>query len=270
MHTLVVSSQFGTDSRLLRSAAQRLGWQTLRLEGRELPEWFEPPDGNVAVFCPAPLAFDIADQLSHTLLGCNPDWTVDLEPSFLKREIRQMTLAAALELAGKSFVKHALSKTFAAGVYDAGALAEATSGLSPNSLVHVAEPVEWSIEYRCFVRDGDVAAISPYQRFGRILADNTDSLEATPAEVQEAQDFCLSVLSKVESGCPPGFVLDVGLIKDRGWAVVECNQCWAAGIYTCDPSAVLETLQRALVPSESMTDELGRWDFRQHYLRVCG
>jgi ATP-grasp domain, R2K clade family 2 len=44
--------------------------------------------------------------------------------------------------------------------------------------------------------------------------------------------------------------LDVGIIRGRGWAVVELNSAWGAGIYGCDPARVLEVLQAAAVPSE--------------------
>jgi hypothetical protein len=65
--------------------------------------------------------------------------------------------------------------------------------------------------------------------------------------------------------CPPAFVLDVGIIDGRGWAVVEFNECWASGIYACDPHRVLDTLLRACVPSNTLTETERQWDFRKHY-----
>jgi hypothetical protein len=47
---------------------------------------------------------------------------------------------------------------------------------------------------------------------------------------------------------PRTAVLDVGIIADRGWAVVEQNAAWGSGIYGCDPVRVLEVLQYAAVP----------------------
>ena len=38
-------------------------------------------------------------------------------------------------------------------------------------------------------------------------------------------------------------VVDIGLIKDNGWAVIESNQAWASGIYGCDPYGVLTVIQ---------------------------
>jgi hypothetical protein len=44
---------------------------------------------------------------------------------------------------------------------------------------------------------------------------------------------------------PPAFVVDVGLIEDRGWAVVEFNPAWCSGLLGADPAAVLSVLERA-------------------------
>ncbi|MBD1904208.1 MULTISPECIES: ATP-grasp domain-containing protein [Cyanophyceae] len=42
-------------------------------------------------------------------------------------------------------------------------------------------------------------------------------------------------------------VIDVGVIQGRGWAVVEQNAAWGAGLYGCDPIEVLEVLRYAVV-----------------------
>ncbi|MEP0802688.1 hypothetical protein NDI37_21395 [Funiculus sociatus GB2-A5] len=41
--------------------------------------------------------------------------------------------------------------------------------------------------------------------------------------------------------------MDVGVIQGRGWAVVEQNAAWGAGLYGCDPIEVLEVLRYAVV-----------------------
>jgi hypothetical protein len=40
--------------------------------------------------------------------------------------------------------------------------------------------------------------------------------------------------------------MDVGVIQHRGWAVVELNAAWGAGIYGCDPDEVLEVVRCAM------------------------
>ena len=261
--------RYTTDSQLLRRVAQQRGWETLRLDGQQVPQWFDPPDEQIALFYTAPHAFEIAAQMSRTLLGCSPDWTVRLPAEFLHREVRQTTLGEALRLPGKSFIKHAVSKAFPAAIYDSQSLAMATSHVPPSAMVHVGEPVEWLVEYRCFILNREIAALCPYRRHGEALKNHSDSLGATPSETNAARECAESLLESSAIDCPPAFVLDVGLIKGRGWAVVEFNECWASGIYSCDPVRVLDTLLRACVPSETMTSDERRWDFKQHYLSAC-
>ncbi len=269
MPGLIVSSRYTTDSQILRQAARGLRWETLRLDGRRIPDWFDSADGRVAIFYTAPDAFDIAAQLSRTLLGCDADWTVRLPAQFRRREMRQMTLADALKPPGDAFIKHAVRKAFPAAVYSSPTLAAATRNVPPNALVHVCEPVEWSVEYRCFVLDGEVATMSPYKRYGQVIQDHAMLPGTTQSEVDIARRFAESVLESRSVDCPPAFVLDVGIINDRGWAVVEFNECWASGIYACDPKRVLDTLLGACVRSDTMTARERRWDFKRHYFTAC-
>lgn len=265
MPSLILSSRYTADSQMLRQAAQQLGWETLRLDAPQIPDWFEPPDSQVALFYTAPHAFEIAAQLTRVLLGCTPDWTVGLPREYLRRELQQMTMAEALLLRGESFVKHAVSKAFPAAIYNAMALAEAAANVPPTALVHVGEPVNWLVEYRCFVRDREIAAISPYKRHGRTIESHDDLLDAPPTEIAAAREFAHMVLHAPGVDSPPAFVLDVGIIDNRGWAVIECNECWASGIYACDPRRLLDVLARACIRTDSMTDRDRRWDFRKHY-----
>ena len=267
MPALICSSRYTVDSQILRQTAQSLGWETLRLDGDTIPEWFEPPDSKIAFFYTAPHAFEIARQLGRTLLGCNPEWTVDLPKEFLKRELAQMTLREALQIQVARFIKHAVSKAFPASIYDAASLADATEKVHPDSLVHVGEPVQWESEFRCFVSDRKVMAISPYLYNGQFVTDY-DAFPTIPqSEIDNVQRFAESVLNHTEVGCPDAFVLDVGTISGRGWAVVECNECWASGIYACDPKYVLETLLAGNMKTGAI--ESNQWVFHRHYFAAC-
>jgi len=70
MPSLICSSRYTVDSQILRKTAQSLDWETLRLDGNTIPDWFDPPDSQVAFFYTAPHVFDIARQLGRTMLGC--------------------------------------------------------------------------------------------------------------------------------------------------------------------------------------------------------
>ncbi|AKF10401.1 hypothetical protein DB32_007550 [Sandaracinus amylolyticus] len=62
-----------------------------------------------------------------------------------------------------------------------------------------------------------------------------------------------------EVALPPTVVIDVGRIEGRGFAVVEANAAWAAGICGCDPDAVLRAVARTCVPTSSLDDITRRW-----------
>lgn len=266
MPSLICSSRYTIDSQILRKVAQQLGWETLRLDGNRIPDWFDPPDRDIAFFYTAPHVFDIGKQLHRTMLGCNPDWCVNLPSELLRRELHQTTLANAQNSIEHHFVKHAVSKAFPAAVYNQRSLAEATASIHPDSLVHVGEPVRWTHEYRCFVANRKVLAVSPYVYDG-ITVKDYDSFPTVPvSELAAACAFAESVLSHPDVNCPEGFVLDVGKIADRGWAVVECNECWASGIYACDPVAVLDTLLCGNIEASTISTS---WDFSQHYSLAC-
>jgi hypothetical protein len=85
--------------------------------------------------------------------------------------------------------------------------------------------------------------------------------------METASEFANSVLSSVP--CPRAFVLDVGIIKGKGWAVVEPNECWGSGVYGCTPTKVLEVLLAATVQRRSATDEDLKSNYAEHYFRAC-
>ncbi len=68
---------------------------------------------------------------------------------------------------------------------------------------------------------------------------------ASGQELNEATEFCENVLRDQSVSVPDAAAVDVGVIRNRGWAVIECNAAFAAGIYGCDPVAVLPVLRRA-------------------------
>lgn len=267
MPSLICSSRYTIDSQILRKTAQSLGWETLRLDGNSIPDWFEPPDSKIAFFFTAPRVFDIARQLGRTLLGCNPDWTVNLPPKLLNRILAQTTLRDALRIIGPRFVKHSVSKAFPAAVYTAETLSEAAKGIHHDSLVHVGEPVEWECEFRCFVSNSSISAISPYLYDGEVIVNYDSFPEVAVAELVAVREFAESVIHHPDVETPPAFVLDVGIIRDRGWSVVECNECWASGIYACEPKLVLDSLLSGNAASDKVDNSA--WNFRHHYSSAC-
>src|SRR6516164_5753396 len=92
MPTLVLSSSYNTESKILRKAAQDLHWETFRFEGDGMPKWYEHGDGRYAIYCTVPKAFNVARQLDSMLMGCSSNWLPELPETFSKRKIDLLEL----------------------------------------------------------------------------------------------------------------------------------------------------------------------------------
>ena len=99
--------------------------------------------------------------------------------------------------------------------------------------------------------------------------DHSRPLVAPKDEIENALQFA-GLFLKSTVPCPPAFVLDVGLIENRSWAVIEFNECWASGIYGCDPKSVLDSLLAACPPTRTLPPTDHCWDFEKIYSSACG
>ena len=109
------------------------------------------------------------------------------------------------------------------------------------------------------MRAGRVVATSPYLSFGRPVwrAWGEGGEKAGPS--RDALAVCSRLLGDRSAALPPAFVVDVGLIDGRGWAVVEFNPAWCAGLLGADPAAVLGVLERACRGADGLAAEDRRW-----------
>jgi len=256
---LVLSPRYSSDSRILRLAAIQRGWQVERLGGWDVP----------ARLLSRKLIFSgefsyskvIAHKLSWALLDAPPDWLLSLPIHYRKRTLEYTTLAEARTLSQARFVKPAIDKVFAATVYPSGAhLFEASQGLADTIPVLVSEPVCWDVEYRFFVCERRVVTFSSYWSGDRSTRLDDGTWQVESGEIAEAQHFMDSLLTDAHVKLPPAIVIDVGKIRDRGWAVIEANAAWAAGIYGCDPLQVLSVLEHACVHRAHLTPDLAAWE----------
>ncbi len=240
MTTLVLSSRHTADAQALWRAAVRRGWSTVRVRGITVPAISEV---DIVIYAEALFAPTIAERLQRALLDPPDDWLVRVPSDLRLRSVQLTTLGAAREGTAPAFVKPPNDKTFTARVFQAGRdLPEEYDADSP---VLVAEPVRWISEYRCFCRDEEVITVSPYVLEGQPAVGRD---YAAPAdELSEAQTFASAVLRAMRGFTPRAIVIDVGIIEHRGWAVVEANGAWGAGIYGCDPAGALDVVAGATV-----------------------
>jgi hypothetical protein len=243
--TLVLTPRHSPDSQRLWKTAIGIGWGVER-PGSNWSPTTEIPDP--VIYGEAMFAYQCADTLGVQLVEPPEDWLSHVPDVFLRRDIIFTTLDDAYVLRYPAFVKPAGEKAFEARVYGSGAELRTSAAPSPGTMkVYVSDPVDFEVEYRCFVLRGRVITASVYIRGGR-LAERGGEWPCDDGELNEAVLFAHGVVYRMGPHlCPEAFVLDVGRIRKRGWAVVKANPCWGSGLCGCDGAKVLEVLRRATI-----------------------
>jgi len=260
MPVLLLPPGYTTDSVALWRAALASGWDVQRLHGWQVPDGLAGKE--VVVYGETFFCGFVADALNLALLEPPFEWLTSLPPEFLRREVRFTRLGEARHLSARMFFKPADDKCFRARVYNSGDELPDAEWLTAETPVLAAEPVEWELEFRCFVLEGTVVAHSPYLRYGELARADDDTWPVSQLETEDALAFAAKLLTDTRVQAPPACVIDVGRIAGRGWAVVEANPAWAAGIYGCDPAQVLRVLRRAAAP-RALLQEDRRWVIRR-------
>lgn len=260
MPTLILPPRFTTDSITLSKAAHRRGWEVCRFTSWRIPEEFTVD--KVVLYGEPLFASVVIEALGIATLEPSWDWLPNLPPDYLQRDIVMSTLGEARCLGIRSFIKPVEDKCFAAKVYENGHELPTDSQLPETTPVLVAEPVNWQIEFRTFVLNRKVMTLSPYLRRGQLAEDREGDWPASDKEINEAKIFAERFLSDSAVAVPPAFVLDVGIIEGRGWAVIEGNAAWGAGIYGCEPDEVLTVLEHAAVNKDKLSVEDKQWAIR--------
>jgi ATP-grasp domain, R2K clade family 2 len=239
MPTLIFTPRHTEDSQSLWKAASKRGWKTERLTTWRVPEHLRSVQSPVlygeALFGPT-----LAEQLGIVLLSPPDDWLVQLPMEFKHRTVSLTTLGEARALAASAFVKPPSDKSFPAAVYRGTDLPREYDDSMP---VLVSSVVVWEKEFRCFVLDGTMKTFSLYSRFGELQREN--GFSSTEEEDAGVQQFAQRLLADSRVKLPRATVVDVGTIAGAGWACVEQNAAWGAGIYGCEPAAVLDVLEVA-------------------------
>jgi len=251
MTHLILSPRHTPDSNTLWKTALDQGWKINRLYKYRIDDHIA--DSNAKIYGENLFVEIIAQQLDIALLSTPPLWLSDLPKPLLKREVALMQLKDCRQFDTPKFIKPASGKLFDATIYNTGADLPSSDSQDDETLVLVSEPVIWEKEFRCFIRDRQLMTLSAYSLSGNL------NLQATSQELTEAKAFCQTLLDDLSVGIPPSIVIDVGIIKDIGWAVVEANPTFASGIYDCDPVKVLVCLENACAPRDIITDKQRQW-----------
>jgi hypothetical protein len=117
--------------------------------------------------------------------------------------------------------------------------------LPENLAVLIQEIVEWKTEFRCFILNRKVVTLSPYWRDGRLAKAEDGTWPVTDEELVAAKAFSERVLADTSVAIPTAVVMDVGIMANGNWAVIESNAAFSSGMYGCDAEKVLPLLLHA-------------------------
>lgn len=239
MPTLILGPRQTEDSQRLWRVASRLGWRVERLATWRIPDdLLGVPDP--VLYVEALFAPSLAAALGVCLVEPPEDWLPSLPGEYRGRSARLVAAGVARQNPAPMFVKPPNDKSFPAAVRTGP---EVPAFVADDEPVLVQEVVEWEKEFRCFVLGRELRTFSIYLRGGELQKDA--GYESTEAEDEELRAFVGRVLADPRVSLPRAVVMDVGVIRGRGWAVVELNAAWGSGIYGCDPAEVLEVVRHA-------------------------
>lgn len=208
---------------------------------QRLARFWEPPAlprERVRIYGNDTFALIVAQRLELELLSPADDLLLHAPPAALRRELHGLPLARARSLAYPRFVKSAVPKLFPAAVYaSAEALERACAGLEPQTLLLAAEVVQFDAEVRCFMLGHELLSAACYEGC-------CATLDAPAALARE-----LAALLPL----PPAVVLDLGHIEGRGWALIEANAAWGAGLNGCAAVAAARCIAAVCQPLPAPT-----------------
>ncbi|MCX7746936.1 MAG: ATP-grasp domain-containing protein [Clostridia bacterium] len=196
--------------------------------------FWEPPElerekvclyGN-HVFC-----MILAQKLNLKLLSPTDDLLINMRLKWIKRKVGISSILEAENLIYPCFVKPLIPKVFTAGKYDSySELLKECTQLEGATPIIYSDIVDICAEVRSFVLNGKVLTASVYEG---------------EADINSAEHFLKEFVLENSNRIPSTCVIDIGYIADAGWAVVEANAVWGAGLNGCDPLGAAVCIEKA-------------------------
>lgn len=251
--TLLLASMSLPSARRLAAVAAKRGWPAYALD--------ETPDvtlkGRRTFYGGSDRAAEYASRYDLCLIEPPLDLLARVPAELLARDVRYGSLASLWDVTGPVFVKPAdpVLKSFDAGVYRAVSEVRGRRAVAADTPALAAEAVDWTSEFRCFVREGRIEAWTPYLSFGRPVWKPGSAGTMPPSLTA----FCERLNDGMRAALPPAYVVDVGVLEDGRWAVVEFNPAWCSGMLGADVAGVLRVIERAALFTGSASTDDFRW-----------
>ena len=207
---------------------ERLGGQVIRLGA-----FWSPPEelaeADVRLYGNDTFCLVVAQKLNVNVISARDEMVAEIGQEWTRRSIEIRELSEANELFYPCFVKPVTPKQFRAAVYESkDALEEECKGLDTSEGIMVSNIVSIESEARCFILDGKVLDGSVYEGDGNAA---------------ESAEFVQSFCDAHE--LPKTCVIDAGYVTSEGWAILEFNSSWGAGLNGCYAAKVLPAIEAA-------------------------
>lgn len=229
----------------LQFAARELGWEVLPApSGWRLDEELTGSGQKGVPYGSQTFCEVIAQQMNWNLKANPFDWLAKVPERYLKRKVDFMTLGEAKKIQKRKFIKPADDKCFDAKVYDAGEF-KPSHYIEDNYPVLVSDIVQFDLEYRFFTDGLSAKTWSNYICYEHIA--DPRFWKMVPADQYNLELFANDLFNDLSCGNKTlPSVVDIGLIRGKGWAVIETNQAWASGLYGCDPLEALKVMEQSV------------------------
>lgn len=230
MYTLLLTPRATEETARIAGAAKRRGITVV-----QGPTWHIPAlDPERVLLYGGEMFLQLACQeLGMPLPVVDPTWLPSLSQGVLHRRVSAMEARQARMLPGPIFVKPIQNKSFPPAVYRSGQHLPVLEDLEP---VYVSEPVVFEREYRCFLHRGMCRTGSLYSAFGHpATASGVDQGFFDAARMAE-------VAVRERPTLPDAVVVDVGVLTDGRFAVVEPNSVAESALYGANEDVVLELI----------------------------
>ncbi len=226
---LVIPERSDPERDLVAAAWHSGGGEVLSLD-----RFWDPPAldrSQIRLYGNDTFCLVLAQKFQLHLVSPPDDLLAHVDKMWLKREVQLLTLAQATAAQFPQFIKPLVPKVFKAAVYHSDAeLLEECKGLQSDTPVIVSEVAHIIAEARAFILDGVAQTCALYEGIG-----SHKEAEALISEFMRA------------NALPKTCVIDVGHIDGRGWALIEANATWGAGLNGCDPQGAAICISHATV-----------------------
>ncbi|MDR4953678.1 ATP-grasp domain-containing protein [Chryseobacterium sp. ES2] len=237
---IALSPMYTEDSNNLKKASLNTSYELNRFNAKwNVPEEFRKD--VIAVYGEDIYAEIVAEQCNLTLTKPNDNWLSKISEEFTKRKIVYGKLKDFVH-EENIFIKCSDFKSFKAGIFNKVTDIKGFETLDLENTVFTSEIVEWELEVRCFVLNNEIKTYSSYWR-----NDAFDTSILSEKEQNDMLAFFESFIQKYSSTLPSAIVLDFGIIKGKGWALIEANPAWCSGLYACDAEKALEVIVNSCI-----------------------